>query len=557
MNQSPLLRRRKTLVATATIAMMCLAPTAQALTGDAPAAKGGSASDPGSTARKTTVKEQKSLVATARANQAAMAKKVGLPAAEGLRATDVVADKNGAHHIRYDRTYQGLRVIGGDILVHAEKGGSVTSVQRASAGKVKPATTKPSLSKAKALKAATKVAPYKVTSKKSELVVFARDGKDVLAYDNVVEGVRKDQTPSRLHVIVDAATGKTLTQYDEIHSGTGHSIFSGDVEVGSRKGGDGFELVDPDRGDGETIDLANAQSRGKIMTNSTDEWGDGTMADPHSAGVDAAYGAAETWDYYLEAHDRTGIFDDGVGVPSRVHYGNEYVNAFWDGQQMTYGDGVGNENPLTELDVAAHEMSHGVTEATAGLVYTGDAGGLNEATSDIFGTAVEFHAENPEDVGDYMMGEEIDINGDGTPLRYMDEPSKDGASYDCWDSSISNDDPHYTSGPGNHFFYLASEGSGAKTINGVDYDSPTCDGSDVEGIGREKAAQVWFRALSTYMTSTTTYPEARDATVNAAIDIYGGDSAECAGIEAAWNGIAVPENGVTCANGGLSTSSIR
>lgn len=536
-------------MATATIAMMCLAPTAQALTSDAPSTAtrtGASAADPGSTARDVSVAEQKRLIATARSGQAAMATKIGLPATEALHATDVVADRNGSKHQRYERTYRGLRVLGGDVIVHTDARGKVTQVQRAADGAIATPAVKPTVKKPKAVRIAKRVAPYDVSSSSAELVVFATDGTDQLAWDTVVTGVRADQTPSRLHVVVDAKSGKTIAQWDEIHTGTGHSIYSGDVEVGSREGGDGFELVDTERGNGETIDMGNSESGGSVMTNSTDEWGDGTMADPHSAGVDAAYGAAETWDYFLEEHDRHGIFDDGVGVPSRVHYGDEYVNAFWDGSQMTYGDGVDNQNPLTELDVAAHEMSHGVTEATAGLVYYGDAGGLNESTSDIFGVAVEFHADNAEDVGDYFMGEEIDINGDGTPLRYMDQPSRDGSSFDCWSEDISSEDPHYTSGPGNHFFYLASEGSGAKTINGVDYDSPTCDDSDVEGIGREKVAAVWFRALDTYMTSTTTYPEARDATVQAAADIYGAGSPECTGIEAAWTAVDVPENDATC-----------
>ena len=122
-------------------------------------------------------------------------------------------------------------------------------------------------------------------------------------------------------------------------------------------------------------------------------------------------------------------------------------------------------------------MSHGVTATTAGLNYSGESGGLNEATSDIFGTAVEFYANNATDVGDYLIGEKIDINGDGTPLRYMDKPSKDGGSTDSWSSSVGNLDVHYSSGPANHFFYLLSEGSGAKTINGVSYNSPTSDGS--------------------------------------------------------------------------------
>ena len=137
-----------------------------------------------------------------------------------------------------------------------------------------------------------------------------------------------------------------------------------------------------------------------------------------------------------------------------MHYGNAYVNAFWDGTQMTYGDGSGNTQPLTELDIAGHEMSHGVTENTANLTYCGESGGLNEATSDIFGTAVEFYANNASDVGDYLIGEKININGNGTPLRYMDKPSRDGGSPDCWSSGVGGLDVHYSSGPANHMFYL-------------------------------------------------------------------------------------------------------
>ena len=239
-------------------------------------------------------------------------------------------------------------------------------------------------------------------------------------------------------------------------------------------------------------------------------WGNGTVSDRASAAVDAQYGAEKTFDYYKNVQGRNGIRNDGVGARSRVHYGSNYQNAFWDGTQMTYGDGAGNTHPLVELDVAAHEMSHGVTENTAGLNYSGDAGGLNEATSDIFGTAVEFYAANASDPGDYLIGEEIDLNGNGTPLRYMDKPSKDGASKDCWSSSLGGLDPHYSSGPLNHWFYLASEGSGAKTVNGTSYNSPTCDGSTVTGIGRDKAAKVWYRTLSTYLTSSSNYAAARD-----------------------------------------------
>lgn len=556
MSQKRMTRRRRILVATTTIALISLAQTAYADdSGDdveAPQrdSQASAEAKARNAAKEVSPAEQKQLVAKAKSGEKSMTNKIKLPAQQELKAKDVVVDGDGATHTRYERTYKGMRVLGGDVIVHADEKGAVTDVQHASRKDVKGVSTTAKVSEARALRTATKAADYKVTSKKAELVVFATEQGEKPAYDTVVKGTRKDQTPSRLHVVVDAQTGKTLATWDEIHHATGESIYSGDVEINTTSISGGYKMTDTTRGNSTTIDMGNSQSGGSVMTDADNHWGNGTMSDTNSAGVDAHYGAATTWDYYLEMHGRHGIFDDGVGVPSRVHYGNAYVNAFWDGQQMTYGDGAGNQNPLTALDVAAHEMSHGVTEATAGLVYYGDAGGLNESTSDIFGASVEFYADNSVDVGDYLIGEKIDIRGNGTPLRYMDKPSRDGASYGCWTSSMGNDDPHYTSGPGNHFFYLASEGSGAKTINGVSYNSPTCDGSSFDGIGRTSVEQIWFRALDTYMTSTATYPEARDATVRAAIDLYGGESTECAGVEAAWEGVAVPQKDFACTTDG-------
>jgi hypothetical protein len=210
---------------------------------------------------------------------------------------------------------------------------------------------------------------------------------------------------------------------------------------------------------------------------------------------------------------------------------------------MTYGDGAGNTNPLTALDVAAHEMSHGVTERTAGLIYGGESGGLNEATSDIMAAAVEFFADNPSDTPDYEVGELIDINGDGTPLRYMDEPSKDagpfGTSQDWWSPETGSLDVHFSSGVANHFFYLLAEGSGSRTVNGVAYDSPTYDGLPVSGLGLHNATNVWYRALTTYMTSSTGYAGAREATLQAAADLFGRSSEAYETVGNAWAAVNV------------------
>ncbi|MEU8785145.1 M4 family metallopeptidase [Streptomyces sp. NPDC048637] len=487
------------------------------------------------------------LLRDASATKAQTAKKLGLGAQEKLVVKDVIKDADGTTHTRYDRTYAGLPVLGGDMIVHTAKGGAVKSTTKSTGKSVKVASTTAKIAATTAAQSAQGTAAKSLSAKKADAqapkkVVWAASGTPVLAYDTVVKGVKKDGTPSRMHVITDANSGKKLFQYDEIRTGKGESEYSGSVELGTSKEGNGFTLTDKERGGHKTTNLENSESGdGKPFTDEDDKWGTGKPDDPQTAAVDAHYGAGVTWDYYKKVHGRSGIKGDGKGASSRVHYGKSYVNAFWDDSCfcMTYGDGEGDKAPLTALDVAAHEMSHGVTSATANLTYSGESGGLNEGTSDIFGTSAEFYAKSEKDPGDYLIGEKIDINGDGTPLRYMDKPSKDGQSQDNWDSKTGGLDPHYSSGVANHFFYLLSEGSGAKEIGGVKYDSPTADGKKVEGIGRDKAEKIWFKALTEYMTSNTDYKAAREATVKAATDLYKAGSPEVKGVEAAWTGVAV------------------
>ncbi|MFE2030733.1 M4 family metallopeptidase [Streptomyces hygroscopicus] len=513
--------------------------------GAAPA--GGASATSGAQAAVLTASARAELLREANATTADTATSLGLGAKEKLVVKDVIKDADGTTHTRYDRTYDGLPVLGGDLIVHRAEGGDVRSVTKATKATVKVASTTAGIAPSAAAKAAVKLAKADDTAQAAadqapRKVIWAATGKPVLAYETVVGGVQKDGTPNQLHVITDAATGEKLYEYQAIKNGKGESEYSGSVELGTSKEGDGYTLTDADRGGHRTTNLENKEDgEGAAFTDDDDNWGTGKPDDPQTAAVDAHYGAAVTWDYYKKVHGRDGIAGDGKGAYSRVHYGDSYVNAFWDDSCfcMTYGDGEGNKAPLTALDVAAHEMSHGVTSATAGLEYSGESGGLNEATSDIFGTAVEFNADNATDVGDYLIGEKIDINGDGTPLRYMDKPSKDGQSADEWSDSVGDLDVHYSSGVANHFFYLLSEGSGAKEINGVKYDSPTSDGSTVEGIGRDKAEKIWYKALTTYFTSNTDYHAAREGTLKAAEDLYGADSAEYKGVDAAWAGVNV------------------
>ncbi|MFD7593078.1 M4 family metallopeptidase [Kitasatospora sp. NPDC059812] len=488
-----------------------------------------------------------------------LAKALALGGQEQLVAKDAVVDQDGTRHLRFERTYAGLPVLGGDLVVHQNARGAVQSVDKAVSAQLSLSSLAPQIPADKAAAQATGAVQATVgvaadkdesplaavhQTGKAELVVWASDGNPRLAYRTTVEGVRADGTPSSQLLVTDAATGQVLSTHEQVQtaSGTGKGVFVGSVPLTTTQSGTSYQLKDATRGGQSTVNLKNKTSgTGTLVANSTNAFGNGLASSSESAAVDAQYGAAATWDFYKNTFGRNGIKNNGVGATSRVHYGSNYVNAFWSDACfcMSYGDGSGNTHPLTEIDVAGHEMSHGVTSATANLNYSGESGGLNEATSDIFGTMVEFYANLPSNPPNYWIGELINLNGDGSPLRYMDKPSKDGASADSWYSGVGNLDVHYSSGIANHFFYLLSEGSGAKSINGFSYNSPTSNGSAVTGIGRDKAAQIWYRALTVYFTSTTNYASARTGTLKAASDLYGATSAEYKAVAAAWSGVNV------------------
>ena len=498
-----------------------------------------------------------SIVATALAAARAHGSATRFGADQKLRAVSTVVDPDGTSHVRVDRTYRGLQVVGGDLVVHQTRGQAWKGVSQSLRRPIALSTI-PAVSRAAAEAAA--LAPSAVTSRISgeqarsaALVVDATGARPRLAWRVTSVGTQADGTPSRLASYVDARTGAVLRAEQQIETadGSGQSLYGGTVPLQLTLSGTTYQLKDPTRGNTYTTDMGNATdsslcqllgwgcATGTLFTSPDNSFGNGSTSSRESAAVDAQYGTNMTWDFYKTTFGRNGIFGNGTGSYNRVHYGSNYVNAFWDGTKMTYGDGDGtNYGPLTSLDVAGHEMSHGVTENTAGLSYSGESGGLNEATSDIFGTMVEFFANNPNDPGDYLIGEQFDLKKH-LGFRRMDNPASDGSSVNCWSSTTKNLDVHYSSGVGNHFFYLLSEGSGAKTLNGVSYNSPTCNGSSVTGIGRDAAARIWYRALTVYMTSSTNYSGARTATLNAAKDLYGAGSTQYNAVAAAWSAVNV------------------
>ncbi|MFE8009441.1 M4 family metallopeptidase [Streptomyces sp. NPDC057418] len=516
------------------------------------AAASTSAAQPGAGFRAMTADTRSEAIRTAGRNAAATARELGLGPDERLVAKDVLIDTDGARHVRYDRTYSGLDVIGGDLVVHLAKNGEITGSDLAHQGAIEVARTTPKLTaadaSAKAVRHAKHVRKAKADSKDSTLVVYAAGKIPVLAYRSTVTGAGDTGPASREAVIVDAASGALLDQY-ELHqtvTGTGNGVTVGQVSIETTQTGSGYTLTDAAHGgtiiyDSYNSPQSNPRQNARAFSKTSNTWGNGTASSRESAAVDASYGLAKTWDYYKDSFNRSGIRNDGRGAPAYVHMDTNVLNAFYDDDCfcMFFGDGSSQNGntPVTALDVAGHEMSHGVTAATANLNYSGESGGLNEATSDIFGTMVEFYANNTGDQGDYYIGEKLNMSGGY--MRRMDNPSADGNSLSCWTSGAGSVDVHYSSGIANHFFYLAAEGTGAKTIGGRSHNGTTCNNDTFSGIGKDKAAAVWYRALSTYMTSTTNYASARTATLQAAADLYGTNSQERYLVSKAWAAVSV------------------
>src|SRR4249919_1509843 len=301
---------------------------------------------------------------------------------------DVIVDRNGTEHVRLDRTYRGLPVIGGDVVVHS-RNGQLRSISQTLKTSGRPDVT-PAISASRAItEAGARFGTGFNGMPRSHLVIYARGASPVLAHEVLFSGFKADQTPTDMHYIIDARSGRVLDKWDTVETarpggggttcsgitgatGTGKTLFSGSVAITTEKCSSGtYQMKDDSRGGGYTTDLGGRTSgTGTLVTDADNVWGNSSTSDAATVAADAHYGVAQTWDYYKNVHGRNGIANDGKGALSRVHYGRNYVNAFWSDFCfcMTFGDGDNgvHYNPLIALDVAGHEMSHGVTSHTAG-----------------------------------------------------------------------------------------------------------------------------------------------------------------------------------------------
>ena len=501
-------------------------------------------------------------------------------------------DRFGETHVRVQQTYRGVPVWGGAAIVHYDVTGKSLDVSDSLVRGVS-VSTKAALSADQALNAASSHLARKgewAVKPTSELVVYPlrkdvlpanKDPKKVnavevrhvitgyaLAYHVHTELANKADGVKQTDFLIDARTGAVLHHWSTLETaattGIGNSQYSGPVTLNTTDDGAGtFYLQDTTRGTDAPhpitgdlgITIYNADNTTSIpfipFSDADNAWGDGLNFDPlnlttsdngQTAGVDALYGLEETWDYYRDIHGRNGIDDLGTAAVGLVHFDVGYDNASWIDSCfcMVFGDGTGVANDgfnvLTEIDVVGHELSHGVTSHTAGLVYDGESGGLNEANSDIHGAMVEAFSTGNGDINantnNWTIGEQLAP----VPLRYMYKPSLDGASLDAWEPDIASVDVHYSSGPMNRAFYFLSQG--ASSDSSTDYYSSYLP-AGMSGIGNSEAAAIWYRALTHYLVPWSDYVSARVAALNSARDLYGTLSPQYAAVENAFAAINV------------------
>jgi len=513
----------------------------------------------------------------------------------------LVEDAQGGTHYRYSQFHRGVRVWGGEAVVHEDAQAQFTEPTLDLRTDIQ-LDVQPTLSAQEALAQVDRmVAPkgaYNGTPQVELVVVpqfetvisrfLTKEGEvpnaveaqrslrgHVLAYHVHVELENDLDGVDHQDMLVDAHSGKILKQWSSLRTdspatGTGKSLWSGNVVLSTRsKTAGGFELADISRPtkahpitalQGNLVtDLAGGTTgNGTVFSDADNTWGDGanysgsgsTSDNGQTAAVDAAYGFQSTWDYFKNVHGRNGIDGQGSAGYSRVHYSANYANAFWSDACfcMTYGDGTGGK-PLTTLDISGHEVSHGVMANTADLVYSDESGGLNEANSDIHGALVEFYAKGggtgntvPNTGANWTMGEDL-----GKPLRYMDKPSLDKSSPDAWSPSLGSLNVHYSSGPMNRAFYFLAQG--ASPTNSNPNAASTYLPTGMTGLGNDKAAKIWYRAQSVYLTPLSNYVDARMAALRAAKDLYG--ATEIAAVQNAFAGINV---GLTAAQSSDTTA---
>ncbi|MDJ0381078.1 M28 family peptidase [Streptomyces sp. G-G2] len=432
------------------------------------------------------------------------------------------------YSVAYERSYRGLPVVGGDAVVLADGAGRVRALQSASSTVIDVATTPTVTAKSAE---ATSRAELSKTDKvlDSRLVVRLKDDRPVLAWETVLSG-RTATAPSKLHVFVDARTGKLVDRYDEVVAGSGTSKWNGPnpLTIDTTASGGSYSLRDPNRTGLSCADY----SSGSVFSKSSDSWGTGNATSKETGCTDLMFAAQKQWDMLGAWLGRNGVSGNGRSFPGKV--GLSDLNAYWDGSSVTIGHNSANEW-IAGVDVVAHEYGHAIDTNTPGGT-SGQEAGLGEGTGDIFGALTEAYINEPApyDVPDYTVGEMINLQGNG-PIRNMYNPPAVNNDPACYSSSIPSTEVHAAAGPLNHWFYLLAEGT---SPGGGKPNSSTCNQSTLTGVGVQNAGKIFYGGML-LKTSSMSYKKYRTATLSSAKSL----DTTCTlftRTKAAWDAISVP-----------------
>jgi Zn-dependent metalloprotease len=433
---------------------------------------------------------------------------LGLDAESRLRILTHYADRNGTHYYRYQQTFRGLPIFGEQVIVSEGRGivrrlfgQKLSGLDRDLAGVAAPMAAGRASRIARSVALGASLPEMRVENESARLMIYLdAQGRAHRAYVvNFFADRAGGGAPTRPFVVLDAASGGVLKQWEglahaAIGTGPGGNQKTGQYEYGTDYGYMDVESV------GGNCTMNNSV----VKTVNLDHGTSGSIAFVYTCPrntvktINGAYSPLNDAHYFGKViYDMYGAY---IGVAPltfqlmmRVHYSNNYENAFWNGSSMTFGDGASTFYPLVSLDVSAHEVSHGFTEQNSNLTYSGMSGGINEAYSDIAGEAAEYYMRGSND---WKVGAEI-FKANGA-LRYMDNPPADGASIDNAANYYSGLDVHYSSGVYNKAFYLLATKPGWNT---------------------QTAFKAFARANQLYWTSSTTFNQGACGVQSAASDL--------------------------------------
>ena len=472
--------------------------------------------------------------------------------------------KADVSHYKYQQQYNNIPVEFTMIRVR-EKGGNIQSVNGDFYLSFEPEnniviSSTQAFENAKAAVPATK---YKWEMKEEEAMLRVALAKPDFSYDPKVQLVllpldkgagRKlyyaykfdiyaHEPDVRFDVYVDASNGEVLKKLPKLCTidvpGKAQTKYYGLQNITTDSIAPGQYILRQNNRKGvaqqiETRDCNNNDENASVDFTDADNLWNNVNSSYNEAATDCHLGAEMTFDYFYDTLNRDSYDGQGSKLLQYMHFDRGWFNAQWTGSYSRYGDG--NGEPLVSVDVVSHEITHGVTQTTAGLIYESQSGALNESFSDIFGTAVEFGKLGPG-LASWIIGKNsFALRNMAAPNDFQNPDTYEGLYWtntkDCVPSG-NNDycGVHNNSGVQNFWFYLLAQGGVGNNDKNTAY--------NVSGIGLHKAARIAYKNLRDYLTFESNYEDARNGSIQAAIDLYGFGSQEYQSTMNAWHAVGV------------------